>query len=278
MKAIATMADSGLLSIVKAAGTSNSYRLNLEATTSIPQSHIVYETSDPVTGEFYIGLHSTYNINDGYLGSSRWIEYHKEKDRLTKRILFNFENREEAALKENELILKNINNEKCRNKGTTLDNLHYRSSTNDGTTNGGTTNDGTSLERDGGSTAEGTGVVPMKGHKPKKNLEVNLQDIYKKIELTNLTEEIERETAKELIDHRVNIKKPFTQQSFDRLIKKILKVKSDQEITLTPNQAIETIIDRGWQGFELDWLKSKEQKAAPQPTKRKPLPRPEEES
>jgi len=119
----------------------------------------------------------------------------------------------------------------------------------------------------------GTTPVPNLVHEPTSNLKVNLQDIYKKIELTNLTEEIERETARELIDHRVNIKKPFTQQSFDRLIKKILKVKSDQEITLTPNQAIETIVDRGWQGFELDWLKSKEQKTAPQPTKRKSLPR-----
>lgn len=153
--------------------------------------------------------------------------------------------------------------------------IDEETSTNLGTStkNGTSTNLGTPT-----STNIGTTPVPNLGHEPTSNLKVNLQDIYKKIELTNLTEEIERETAKELIDHRVNIKKPFTQQSFDRLIKKILKVKSDQEITLTPNQAIETIIDRGWQGFELDWLKSKEQKAAPQPTKRKPLPRPEEES
>ena len=286
MKVISALAESNLLRVVKSAGTSNSYSLNLESTYSIKQSHIVYRTTDPDTGEYYIGLHSTFNADDGYLGSGRWVMYHKDKDRLIKEILFSCDTRSDAADKEVGVINRHIDDPLCMNKSQARQNDNKRttekygsigkSSTNEGSTNGGSTNGGTAQQRDTPSTNGGTPPVPPVVHEPTSNLKVNLQDIYKKIELTNLTEEIDRETARELIDHRVNIKKPFTQQSFDRLIKKILKVKSDQEITLTPNQAIETIVDRGWQGFELDWLKSKEQKTAPQPTKRKPLPRPED--
>jgi len=130
------------------------------------------------------------------------------------------------------------------------------------------------------STNIGTTPVPNLGHEPITNLQDNLKVIYKRLELTDLPEQIDQEIAQELIDHRINIKKPFTQQSLNRLIKKILKVEADQEVTLTPNQVIEKIIDRGWQGFELDWLKSKEQLAnqSTQPKRRNPLPNPRGES
>jgi len=35
--------------------------------------HFVYKTYREDTGEYYIGRHSTVNINDGYFGSGGWV-------------------------------------------------------------------------------------------------------------------------------------------------------------------------------------------------------------
>ena len=46
----------------------------------------VYQTTDPLTGEFYIGKHLGY-IDDNYKGSGNWIVKHEDKNRLVKEIL-----------------------------------------------------------------------------------------------------------------------------------------------------------------------------------------------
>ena len=48
--------------------------------------HIIYKTSDP-EGRYYLGRHSTSNLNDGYLGSGNWIESFKDKSVLKREIL-----------------------------------------------------------------------------------------------------------------------------------------------------------------------------------------------
>lgn len=69
--------------------------------------HIVYKTTNKINGKFYIGLHSTNNLNDNYLGSG-WIlkdaikKYGKEN--FVKEILFIYDSRQLAMKKEAELV------------------------------------------------------------------------------------------------------------------------------------------------------------------------------
>jgi len=48
--------------------------------------HFIYKTTSP-SGKFYIGRHSTTNLDDGYLGSGKWIRSLKDKSNLKREIL-----------------------------------------------------------------------------------------------------------------------------------------------------------------------------------------------
>ena len=37
--------------------------------------HYIYKTTNLLNGKYYIGMHSTFNINDGYLGSGKRLWY-----------------------------------------------------------------------------------------------------------------------------------------------------------------------------------------------------------
>jgi hypothetical protein len=37
--------------------------------------HYIYKTTCKVTGKFYVGMHSTDNLDDGYLGSGKILRY-----------------------------------------------------------------------------------------------------------------------------------------------------------------------------------------------------------
>ena len=37
--------------------------------------HIIYKTTNTLTGRYYYGMHSTDNLDDGYLGSGRRLRY-----------------------------------------------------------------------------------------------------------------------------------------------------------------------------------------------------------
>ena len=78
--------------------------------------HYLYKTTCAVNGRFYYGIHSTSNLEDGYLGSGIALgksirKYGKEAH--TKEIIEFFETREELCAKEaevvNEDLLKNGN-------------------------------------------------------------------------------------------------------------------------------------------------------------------------
>ena len=48
--------------------------------------HFIYKTTH-TNGKFYIGRHSTTNIDDGYIGSGKWPKSIKDKSTLTREIL-----------------------------------------------------------------------------------------------------------------------------------------------------------------------------------------------
>lgn len=69
--------------------------------------HIVYKTINLINGKFYIGIHSTNNLDDNYLGSG-WvlkdaiIKYGREN--FKRKILYVFNTRQEAMAKEAEIV------------------------------------------------------------------------------------------------------------------------------------------------------------------------------
>jgi len=71
------------------------------------EKHIIYRTTNKLNGKLYIGVHSTYDYDDDYLGSGKAImdaikKYGKEN--FERKILHVYETREEALLKEAELV------------------------------------------------------------------------------------------------------------------------------------------------------------------------------
>jgi len=81
--------------------------------------HYIYKTTCNVTGKWYIGMHSCYDINDGYMGSGTVLRYSIRKygkDNHTKEILEFLPTREELVLREIEIINKElISDGKCMN-------------------------------------------------------------------------------------------------------------------------------------------------------------------
>lgn len=83
--------------------------------------HIVYKTTCTVTNAFYIGMHSTDNLNDGYLGSGVRLRksIRKYGEAVHKvEILFELSSRQDASDKEKELITAELRKDpKCMNCG-----------------------------------------------------------------------------------------------------------------------------------------------------------------
>lgn len=76
--------------------------------------HFIYKTTH-ISGKYYIGRHSTENINDGYLGSGRWVKSIKDKSNLSREILEYCDDDKELIEKETLLIEQNISNPLCMN-------------------------------------------------------------------------------------------------------------------------------------------------------------------
>jgi hypothetical protein len=87
-------------------------------------------------GKFYYGIHSTDNLDDGYLGSGTYLWHSKKKhgiDKHSKEILFVYSSRKEALAKEKEIVndklLEDVN---CMNltrggKASTSGKIYYNS-------------------------------------------------------------------------------------------------------------------------------------------------------
>ena len=69
--------------------------------------HYIYKTTCDITGKYYIGMHSTDDLDDGYMGSGKrlWfsLNYHG-KENHTKEILEFCDNREELKKREAEIV------------------------------------------------------------------------------------------------------------------------------------------------------------------------------
>lgn len=76
--------------------------------------HIIYKTYSH-SGLYYYGRHTTNDLNDGYLGSGKWIRSIKDKSVLKRDIILFCETEEELIKKEEEYILNHINDKKCMN-------------------------------------------------------------------------------------------------------------------------------------------------------------------
>jgi len=82
-------------------------------------THYIYKTTCLVTGRYYIGMHSTSNIDDGYLGSGKRLRYsirkHGEENHV-KEILEYQPNRELLIEREKEMITSEmITDNNCMN-------------------------------------------------------------------------------------------------------------------------------------------------------------------
>ncbi|QFR57027.1 putative GIY-YIG family Seg-like homing endonuclease [Klebsiella phage AmPh_EK29] len=69
--------------------------------------HSVYKITNVVNNRYYIGVHSTKNLNDSYMGSSRVVNsaiFTYGIESFKKEILFLFDSPEEAYAKEAELV------------------------------------------------------------------------------------------------------------------------------------------------------------------------------
>jgi hypothetical protein len=81
--------------------------------------HFIYKTTNLLSGRYYIGMHSTDNLEDGYLGSgyliSRAIKKHG-KENFSRVILEFCSSREELKKRESEIVtLSEIAKKECMN-------------------------------------------------------------------------------------------------------------------------------------------------------------------
>lgn len=81
--------------------------------------HYIYKITRTFDGKFYIGMHSTEDVNNGYFGSGKLITRSIKKhgiDKHTKEILEYLPSREELKLREKEIISKDLlENKNCMN-------------------------------------------------------------------------------------------------------------------------------------------------------------------
>jgi hypothetical protein len=81
--------------------------------------HYIYKTTCQVTGRYYIGMHSTDDLEDGYKGSGKRLWYSIKKYGLDKHICTVLEfltNREELRIRERELVDEDLlNDSQCMN-------------------------------------------------------------------------------------------------------------------------------------------------------------------
>jgi hypothetical protein len=67
--------------------------------------HVIYRTTDPVTGRYYLGKHTTRDLNDGYQGSGRWVSQSKRNGvALVTTIVATFTTEQEALDEERRLV------------------------------------------------------------------------------------------------------------------------------------------------------------------------------
>lgn len=83
------------------------------------QFHYIYKITNRLNGKFYIGMHSTDSLDDGYFGSGKYLKRSVEKhgkENHEMEILEHYSSREDLAAREKELVDKELlQNEMCMN-------------------------------------------------------------------------------------------------------------------------------------------------------------------
>jgi len=81
--------------------------------------HFIYKTTNNLSGKYYIGMHSTDNLEDGYLGSGKRLRYSINKygkDKHSREILEFLDSRKELKKREEEIVnLNEIAKFECMN-------------------------------------------------------------------------------------------------------------------------------------------------------------------
>lgn len=81
--------------------------------------HYFYKITNTVNGNYYYGIHSTDNLDDGYLGSGTRLKSAMKlygKDAFEKEILMFFESREKASEYEATVVTEElVHDTKCYN-------------------------------------------------------------------------------------------------------------------------------------------------------------------
>lgn len=73
--------------------------------------HYIYKTTCKITGKFYIGMHSTDNLDDGYLGSGKILGYSRNKygdENHVKEIVEYCASRDELKKREREIVNEDL--------------------------------------------------------------------------------------------------------------------------------------------------------------------------
>lgn len=76
--------------------------------------HFIYKTKH-ANGKYYIGRHSTNNINDGYIGSGRWPRSIKDKTSVEREILEYADNKEHLKQLEQQYLYEHFGKPNCMN-------------------------------------------------------------------------------------------------------------------------------------------------------------------
>jgi len=68
-----------------------------------------------INGRYYIGRHSTKNLDDGYMGSGKWPRSIKNKQELSKEILSYYDSTDELLKAEKSLLTEHVGKPMCMN-------------------------------------------------------------------------------------------------------------------------------------------------------------------
>lgn len=77
--------------------------------------HFIYKTTHK-NGKYYVGRHSTENIDDGYIGSGQWVKQIKDKTTLTREILEYADSTEQIKDLEGKYLAEHFGRPQCMNR------------------------------------------------------------------------------------------------------------------------------------------------------------------
>ena len=99
----------------------------MQQTINKVMKHFIYKTTHK-NGKYYIGRHSTANVDDGYIGSGKWPRSIKDKSSLSREILEYAHNELDLIELERKYLAEHFGKQNCMNR--TCDPIGWNSETN----------------------------------------------------------------------------------------------------------------------------------------------------